>query len=261
MPAFLCYNIYDVGGEDVNRKSIGKRAATVAVAAVLCAALIYVCHGVAGELVRSVVGSENCVIAADYGKITFYGDEYVPLDLGELQYDLGELLVEEAQVEGEGFWDKLFFGEMIYAVKGSAHYELIHLQTEYDFAPSSIYCRKEELVEYEKTVAEFEAVTLYCELINADWTGINKPLDEDTSAILMKKDLPTSEKPLEITREGKNEFIDVKAFGNDGIFYSPYGTFLYRDGEYYWSDAENVTRPLPDSCRAALDGYFSYMFK
>ena len=66
--------------------------------------------------VDQIIGLPECVIGAEYDCLTYYGQRYVPIFLGEVDCTLGEELVSECQVEGSGFWGKLLFGERLWAV-------------------------------------------------------------------------------------------------------------------------------------------------
>lgn len=59
----------------------------------------------------SVVGSPDCVVAADYNSLTYLGKTYLPLPVNGYAAVEGEIMVEECQVEGAGFLGKLFLAK------------------------------------------------------------------------------------------------------------------------------------------------------
>ncbi len=208
-----------------------------------------------------IMGDANCVIANNYSSIRLYDDEYLPLDLKDLNYNYGDILIEESQVEGKDFLTKLMFGDMVYEVKGCYDNDLIILSTEYDFAPSDVYCRKERLDDYQTAIDGFEEKELMYETISDDWEYTDRPLNKELEQLLVSDGLERNDKNLECTREGRSEFIDVKAFGYDKIFYKYCGCFLYQNGKYYWNDNSDTTYIIPNKYDLIMSEYFSYMFK
>ena len=126
--------------------------------------------------VQSVVGSKNCIIAEDYESLTFYGETYIPLPMNGYECSLGEVLIEECQVEGYGFWAKLLFGERLLEVRGVPDQQIVYLQTEYDSNPSDYFVLESE---YEKYVRLLEDGTYDCYYAN-NWGVKEFLLDEQT---------------------------------------------------------------------------------
>ncbi len=228
---------------------------------VLLIAIIIVCSTSCEKINRFIMGDPNCVIASDYSSICLYDNEYLPLDFKDLGYNYGDILIDEAQVEGIDFFTKLLFGDIVYAVKDCPDNELILLQTDYDDAPSNIYCLKEKLDDYQAIIDNFEVKNLQYETIDKDWQETDRPLDEAVVELLNSGNMEKNPTFLECTREGKSEFLSVKGFGNDKIFFEWYGRFLYQNGQYYWDDGSGVTYIIPDEYDAFMNEYFSYMFK
>lgn len=179
---------------------------------------------------RSVMGSDICVIAADYSGITYYGERYVPLDVGQYQCRIGEELVGEASVEGASFWGKLFYGDTVYAVSGVPDGSLIWLYTDYDDAPSECYVLESRREEYEAMVEAFTPATAWAVIGQSDGNSRELPVEMGfAEAVLELREWSTGA-PQEY------DLIDLVIYEENHIFFYNPGSILFSfdDGGYYW---------------------------
>ena len=57
---------------------------------------------------NAVIGTERCVVAADYHSLTYMGNEYIPLPMNGCECVIGDQILSEVRVEGVGFLSKIF---------------------------------------------------------------------------------------------------------------------------------------------------------
>ncbi len=240
-------------------KKLFKNKAFLITAAVIlgCAIIAYPIYMGARALVKTVMGSDNCVISEDYDSIVLLGERYVPLDCGDLTYDIGRCLVEEASVEGAGFFSKLLFGDSIYTVEGSRHHELIYLQTDYDPVPSRIYCLAEKEEYYKELIASFEGNELYFEIIDSNGSYIDRAVPASLIELFTDAKLEKTDADIYAYDDGSGDCLSVKAYDENGIFYTYICHVMRIKGTYYCCYGDNYI--IPDEYYASLDKFFSYL--
>ena len=188
-------------------------------------------HARAEEFVEEIIGLPECVIGAEYDCLTYYGQRYVPIFLGEVDCTLGEELVSECQVEGNGFWGKLFFGEKLWAVKGVSDYELVYLQTDYDSCLSPYFVLETEKERYEAMAreAEYDCIYAWCE--QEDGLGRELRVEIDQDAL---DRAAAGEAADDDAWAYPDRYMVVMAYEEDHLFYKLLGELRYKGGTCFW---------------------------
>ena len=181
--------------------------------------------------VDQIIGLPECVIGAEYDCLTYYGQRYVPIFLGEVDCELGEELVSECQVEGSGFWGKLFFGEKLWAVKGVSDYELVYLQTDYDSCLSPYFVLETEKERYEAMAREVEYDCIYAWCKQEDGLGRELRVEIDLDAL---DRAASGEEADDDAWAYPDRYMVVMAYEEDHLFYKLLGELRYKGGACFW---------------------------
>lgn len=232
------------------RKSQTKKIVWLTVSlSIVCILFLLLC--VIPGLVKfyfSVVGSKNCIIAADYSSITYYGQKYIPLPMNGIECRIGDCMVQEAQVVGSGFLGKLLFGESLYEVKNVPDNELVYLQTDYDRVVSCYYVLESAYDRYAHMVKESYYDCFYLSSENAD--GYIREAEfstEFSNNILASSDL--------CQEYDGGWCISLYAYESNHIFFRWMGDIHKTDDVYYWSPSVYRERSI------APEGYYmSYKY-
>ena len=187
-------------------------------------------HARAEELVEEIIGLPECVIGAEYDCLTYYGQRYVPIFLGEVDCTLGEELVSECQVEGSGFWGKLFFGEKLWAVKGVSDYELVYLQTDYDSCLSPYFVLETEKERYEAMAREAEYDCIYAWYKQEDGLGRELRVEIDQDAL---DRAAAGEAADDDAWAYPDRYVMVMAYEEEHLFYRLLGERVHLGCECY----------------------------
>ena len=181
--------------------------------------------------VDQIIGLPECVIGAEYDCLTYYGQRYVPIFLGEVDCTLGEELVSECQVEGSGFWGKLLFGETLWAVKGVSDHEIVYLQTEYDNCLSPYFVLETEKERYEAMAreAEYDCIYAWCE--QEDGLGRELRVEIDLDAL---DRAAAGEEADDDAWAYPDRYMVVMAYEEDHLFYKLLGELRYKGGACFW---------------------------
>ena len=181
--------------------------------------------------VDQIIGLPECVIGAEYDCLTYYGQRYVPIFLGEVDCTLGEELVSECQVEGSGFWGKLLFGETLWAVKGVSDHEIVYLQTEYDNCLSPYFVLETEKERYEAMAreAKYDCIYAWCE--QEDGLGRELRVEIDLDAL---DRAAAGEEADEDAWAYPDRYMVVMAYEEDHLFYKLLGELRYKGGTCFW---------------------------
>ena len=185
----------------------------------------------AEDFLDQIIGLPECVIGAEYDCLTYYGQRYVPIFLGEVDCNLGEELVSECQVEGSGFWGKLFFGEKLWAVKGVSDYELVYLQTDYDSCLSPYFVLKTEKERYEAMAREAEYDCIYAWYKQEDGLGRELRVEIDQDAL---DRAAAGEAADDDAWAHPDRYMIVMAYEEDHLFYKLLGELRYKGGVCFW---------------------------
>ena len=224
---------------------------------------------------HTIIGSSNCVIAQDYAYIMLFDQRYVPLQLEDTECVISTCLIEEAQVEGKGFFSKLFFGEKIYSVKQCANNEIIYLQTETDSLETPYYCLADRLDEYTALSQQGAYAQLYAQIITEDWGTCDLPLDTSIAQMLVNEAYTVSPTVNCSWSRGKgDESITVYSAQQNSPFIRKEGELLRKQGVHYWFDYDDIPATqenadysgikayvIADAYDEVLDVLFSYMFQ
>ena len=181
--------------------------------------------------VDQIIGLPECVIGAEYDCLTYYGQRYVPIFLGEVDCTLGEELVSECQVEGSGFWGKLLFGERLWAVKGVSDHEIVYLQTEYDNCLSPYFVLETEKERYEAMAREAKYDCIYAWCKQEDGLGRELRVEIDLDAL---DRAAAGEEADEDAWAYPDRYMVVMAYEEDHLFYKLLGELRYKGGACFW---------------------------
>ena len=181
--------------------------------------------------VDQIIGLPECVIGAEYDCLTYYGQRYVPIFLGEVDCTLGEELVSECQVEGSGFWGKLLFGETLWAVKGVSDHEIVYLQTEYDNCLSPYFVLETEKERYEAMAREAEYDCIYAWYKQEDGLGRELRVEIDQDALDRAAAGETAD---DDAWAYPDRYMVVMAYEEDHLFYKLLGELRYKGGACFW---------------------------
>ena len=181
--------------------------------------------------VDQIIGLPECVIGAEYDCLTYYGQRYVPIFLGEVDCTLGEELVSECQVEGSGFWGKLLFGETLWAVKGVSDHEIVYLQTEYDNCLSPYFVLETEKECYEAMAREVEYDCIYAWYKQEDGLGRELRVEIDLDAL---DRAAAGEEAEDDAWAYPDRYMVVMAYEEDHLFYKLLGELRYKGGACFW---------------------------
>ena len=181
--------------------------------------------------VDQIIGLPECVIGAEYDCLTYYGQRYGPIFLGEGDCTLGEELVAECQGEGSGFWGKLLFGETLWAVKGVSDHEIVYLQTEYDNCLSPYFVLETEKERYEAMAreAEYDCIYAWCE--QEDGLGRELRVEIDQDAL---DRAAAGEAADDDAWAYPDRYMVVMAYEEDHLFYKLLGELRYKGGACFW---------------------------
>ena len=182
----------------------------------------------------SVVGSPDCVVAADYNSLTYLGKTYIPLPVNGYAAVEGEIMVEECQVEGAGFLGKLFFGETLYEVKNVPNQELVYLQTDYDFCISRYFVLETEYDRYSQLVKNTEFDNYYATYSNESSYYWDRPIGTELAAAIC--DAAAGE-PTEEAVSGRG--VMVYCFDETHCFYYYAGCLIQTQNGYYWEPVKH----------------------
>ena len=181
--------------------------------------------------VDQIIGLPECVIGAEYDCLTYYGQRYVPIFLGEVDCTLGEELVSECQVEGSGFWGKLLFGETLWAVKGVSDHEIVYLQTEYDNCLSPYFVLETEKERYEAMAREAEYDCIYAWCKQEDGLGRELRVEIDLDAL---DRAAAGEAADDDAWAYPDRYMMVMAYEEEHLFYRLLGELVYKDEHCFW---------------------------
>ena len=190
------------------------------------------------ELYYSIVGSPDCVIAADYESLTLWGEEYVPLPLNGYECVMGHVVVDEAQVEDAGFLGKLFFGESVYTVMNAPDYELIFLSTEYDFLGSNVFVLKTKYNEYVRYLEECRFDRYYFSCGDSNWYWKEHEMNREIYDVLVSAENQVSQK---VYQQGRCISGSAYVYDENRLFRQLLGEVELIDDRCYWRPSEYRT--------------------
>ena len=177
----------------------------------------------------SIVGSPDCVVAADYKSLTYLGETYIPLPMNGYAAVEGEKMVDECQVEGAGFIMKLFFGETLYEVKNIPNQELVYLQTEYDHCVSRYFVLESEYDRYCQILNDAVFENYYATYSNESYYEWDRKIGPELAAAIREAGAgKAAEEPV----SGRG--VMVCCFDETHCFYYYAGCLRDTENGYYW---------------------------
>ena len=170
--------------------------------------------------ITQVMGDPNCVVAADYSSLTFFGEKYVPLITDGLECEWNECIFEEVQVENATLFSKLFFGESLHAIRNVPNHEVVYLLTDMDVLDSQYFVRESELEKYERLLAQSQFDQYYVSTWLEGGYCLDVPFSDQLGEALRSfermEQVETND--LEYAR-----WLDIRAYEKEMIFYLPMG--------------------------------------
>ena len=246
---------------------------TITVLSALIFGVIALHDAVVGFL-NELKGCENCIIASDYSYLTYYGEKYIPLDTKGYACSPGQKLAQEVQVEGITAFDKIFFGECIYEIRGCPDTSIIYLQTDYDFPPSEYYVKESELARMEEMIENFENTYTYAVITQNDWNQKEHLLNGDYEDLINNLKTLPQDTTLDcgFSRNYGEDSVPIITYEKNHIFYKSDGELLYKQENYFWYDYDNTENPtqyayqthpypLDEKYYDQLNSIFSLMWK
>lgn len=223
----------------------------------------------------AIMGSDDCVVAADYSYMTYYGEKYVPLPTDGWVCQSAEQIIPEAKVEGKNFLDKMLFGESVYAVFGCEDNDLVILRSDYDYLVSEYYCKESRYEYYCNLLKAAKPLTYYIGIPHSDIVYDEKEFDGDLAKYLLSLTAEDIAENVDCDTFRRNEIsIPIFAYDESKIFSFPIGEVLLKKGEYYWFDYGDIPKwqdnadysnihpyIIGDEYDELLDEYFSYMYE
>lgn len=188
---------------------------------------------VIGQFCYSIMGSSDCVVARDYRSLTYLGDTYVPLPMNGYSCVEGDRMVDECRVQGAGFIEKLFFGEMLYELENVPNHEIVYLRTDYDYCISEYYVLASEYDRYTQMLKEAECSSYYSSHYNESWYRWEQELDPVLSAAIHDPEQPAVPEVPDISRR-----LDIRLYDENHMFFYEAGMLLQATDGYYWCPAE-----------------------
>lgn len=182
---------------------------------------------------NQVYGSPDCVVEDDYASLTLFGDRYVPFESEDAYCKLSDIIVRYAKVEGESFFDKIFFGVSIYSVAGCTNNEVIVLIKSGDSTPS-YYCLESKYDEYLKSCKEDPYDNVIAEL-NTEKTAYYSVVSKELSQALKECDFDHNAE-IDIKLAICDEKIAVSLCTENEIFRRSIGEVVHYEDEYYFVD-------------------------
>lgn len=221
------------------KKRIVRIAAITAAVLLLSSCFCVYAYFALTEWAEGIVGLEGCVLTADYSKLTYFGEVYLPLPMEDCSWAAGEELVSEVQVEGAGFWGKILFGESLYAVRGNPNYEMVYLETDLDEPPSHFYVQERKFEAYARKLEQAEFSVPVAFLYQADWNGRTVEMECDVMAAILDAEKTA---PVDLEYQACDSF-DMMLCDLERLFWQIGGSFLLCEGICYWEPTMQGSRP------------------
>ena len=228
---FLC--------ESTGREKKKRNVLFTVAAAILMLLFGLIVYQMGSAYVKEIVGLDGCVLAADYSSLTYFGEVYLPLPMEDCSWAAGEELVSEVRVESAGFWDKLFFGESLYAVRGNPEYEMVYLCTDYDSPPSHFYVKESKYEEYARKLEQAVFSVPVAFLYQEDWNS--RTVEMEPAVLIVMKEAEEME-PVDLGYQECDSF-DMMIYDQERLFCRIGGTFLLCEGICYWEPTMRGDRP------------------
>lgn len=244
-------------------ESTGREKRRIVWIAVIAAAVLLLCscfgvytYFALREYAEEIVGLEGCVLAADYSRLTYFGEVYLPLSMEDCSWAAGDELISEVQVEGMGFWDKIFFGESLYEVRGNPNYEMVYLETDLDDPPSNFYVKENKFDEYAQKLEHAVFSVPVAFLCQEDWNGRNIEMDPEVMEAIGEAE---QTKPVDLGYRECDSF-DMMIYDQERLFCRIGGSFLMCEGVCYWAPTMWGNRPtyrIGEDYQSLIQTYFA----
>lgn len=180
-----------------------------------------------------VVGSDSCIVAADYSSLTFRGNRYIPLPMNGYECNVGERIVYEAQVEGVGFLGKLLFGDSLYEVKGVLNNELLYLRTDTDYILSDYYVLESKYEKYYQMLTEGCYSHYYTAVWLDDGYTLELQMADDPATVI--SDISNMQLVDRSDIHSLRESFRVCIYEENHLFYRWAGDVIKCEDVFYWS--------------------------
>ncbi|MFR5876466.1 MAG: MerR family transcriptional regulator [Eubacterium sp.] len=190
-----------------------------------------------------LITNKSGIISSDYESLQYLDKKYLKFDSGEYDAELGNILVENAAVEGDSFSSKFMINDDIYSVSNAPNTEIVFLETDYDYdypnSKSEYYYVEESVYDkYSQMIDEYKPETYKFKICNDNYDDIYIDISEDMIKSILSIDKATAQS-VDISgyyQKGYNDGIPICAFDSTRTFYKLIGEVQKYDDEYYYFD-------------------------
>lgn len=190
-----------------------------------------------------LITNKSGIIRSDYESLQYLDKKYLKFDSGEYDAELGNILVENAAVEGDSFSSKFMIIDDIYSVSNAPNSEIVFLETDYDYnypnSKSEYYYVEESVYDkYSQMIDEYKPETYKFKICNDNYDDIYIDISEDMIKSILSIDKATAQS-VDISgyyQKGYNDGIPICAFDSTRTFYKLIGEVRKYDDEYYYFD-------------------------
>lgn len=236
--------------------------------------IIFIFAAAAPFVYKDIMGSLDCIIAEDYSYMTLYGKKYVPFNAGDCVCEPGEILVDEARVDGADFLTKLMFYDRIRLVNGCGDADFVYLESEHD-GPSEYYCLETATEKY-TALLNAPKNTYVAQITGNNYNNYDVILDgEIVSDIASRtKDDVREDVDCSVSHARKEYSVTIYVKSDSGPFRRTAGEIIQKNGDYFFFDYSDIPADqsnadysgiaaydLPDDINEKIDGLFERILK
>lgn len=200
------------------------------------------CYCIIAGITKSLEGEPYAVLSNDLTLLTYYGEEYLPIDMQGFSCRLGEEIVDEVKLENNSILEKLFSEYALQKVDSVPNNDLIYLRSENNV---DFYVKRSKYDLYSEMLKNFKPRTAYLVFEQSD--GYEKELLIDNDLFLHLRSLNESNIETSLTCEynPQQPRMTVIAYSKKKAFYKEYGDIFSEQNKFYWYDYAELD--FPDS--------------
>lgn len=198
------------------------------------------CTSIVMGISKSLEGESYAVLSNDFSCLTYYGEQYVPLDMQSFSCRLGEEIVNEVKLENGSIFDKLLSEYTLQSVVSVPNNDLIYLRSENNV---DFYVKKSKYDFYFQMLENFEPHTAYLVFEQSD--GYEKELSINNNLFLHIRSLTKSDMETSLTCEYKphRPRMTLIAYNEEKTFYKECGDIFSENNKFYWYDYAEFAYP------------------
>ena len=200
------------------------------------------CCCIIAGITKSLEGEPYAVLSNDLTLLTYYGEQYVPLDMQGFSCCLGEEIVDEVKLENGSIFDKLLSEYALQKVYSVPNDDLIYLRSENDV---DFYVKRGKYDLYSQMLKNFEPQTAYLVFEQSDDYEKELPINNDLFLHLCSLTKSDAETSLTCEYKPQRPRMTVIAYNEEKTFYKEYGDIFSESNKFYWYDYDGLD--FPDS--------------